>query len=683
MTLNPDDDHGPPGRDDIGPLPDPELCGPDPEDMSSCPPDMAGFSARELAAAADAAAAAKGSEPPDLWGAGFYRRSRCAGADAGLGGSPVIGAGFAQGGALDTMEPGPGLAGFADEAHERGAGLADLSDDELIGVMEAWQREEARAVSRGLQAVLELARRRPLPGRQPVPAGQVPEAFGEFTADEIAASLRISVRAADARLGLAFDLRERLPATAVALHAGVITGEKMERIARRTAILSGEHAREADARLYPKARDQTPDALGKALDKIIDEIDPDAARRRKEAAQQAARIRHWREDAGTAALAGYGLPPADVLAANQHIDLTARALRAIGVDGTLDQLRALVFIDLLLERDPAARADGSEHDADGTGPGSSAGDTGNDTHDADHDDAGDDADHDDAGDGADDDDADGEGGNDGKGPGGPGSGGRGPAGGRTPAPAPLASMATLIIPLRSLLGIAGVPGEAAGFGPVDPATLRDLAAAASAHPQTRWCVTVTDDDGYAVGHGCAPGRHDILRHAGLTDDTGPPGTGPPGTRPGGRNRDGPPGGRDHPPGGNRDDPPGPAGPAIGEILRKLGVTIEPIARGTCDHRHEEPGYTPSRKLRHLVAARTATCTSPGCGQTWARSDADHTVPYDGGGRTCECGLGPACRHDHRKKQSRGWSLQQPEPGTMIWRTPAGRLYVTGPTQYPS
>jgi hypothetical protein len=198
-------------------------------------------------------------------------------------------------------------------------------------------------------------------------------------------------------------------------------------------------------------------------------------------------------------------------------------------------------------------------------------------------------------------------------------------------------------------------------------------------------VTVTDDDGYAAGHGCAAGRHDILRHAGLTDDpnppgTSPPGTSPPGTSPGGRNRDGPPGSRDGPPGGNRDGPSGRA--EIGDILRKLGVTIEPIARGTCDHRHEEPGYTPSRKLRHLVAARTAKCTSPGCGQTWARADFEHTVAYDKDGRTCECNGGPACRHDHRKKQSRGWSLSQPEPGIMIWQTPAGRRYLTGPTQYP-
>jgi hypothetical protein len=681
MTLNPDNDYDPPHRDQDddtgwdwearGPLPDPELDGPDPADADQgCPPELEGIPARELAAEADAAAMARGPAPPELMEAGFYRHPRAARAI--LAGNPVQQPGFAQGGVLDMLAPGPGLAGFADEACERGAGLAGVSDDELIGVLGAFGRIEAWSHERTLAATAELARRRPAPGFTPAPAGQVPDHFGEFTADEIAAATRISTRAADWLLGYSLAVEGRLPRTRAALNAGRITADKAQIIAHKTGILSGEHAAQADAMIFPRACDLTPESLRKALDRIIDEIDPGAAARRHQASRRAARIRHWREDAGTAALAGYGLPPADVLAADQHIDLHARALRAAGVDGTLDQLRALVYIDLLLERDPAARAAGDEPDTDRTGPadgtahGSNAGD----------------ADEDSADDTDDDFDEDDEGGDDGKGPGGPGSGGRGPAGGRAAAPAPLASMAQLIIPLRSLLGIAGVPGEVAGFGPVGPAALRDLAAAASAHPQTRWCVTVTDDDGYAVGHGCAAGRHDILSHAGLTDDTGPPGTSPPRTRPGG-SRDGPPGGRDHPPGGNRDGPPSPAGPGIGEILRKLGVTIEPIARGTCDHRHEEPGYKPSRKLRHLVAARTATCTSPGCGQTWARSDFEHTVPYDQGGRTCECDGGPTCRHDHRKKQSRGWKLEQPEPGIMRWTAPSGRQYVTGPTQYPA
>ena len=42
---------------------------------------------------------------------------------------------------------------------------------------------------------------------------------------------------------------------------------------------------------------------------------------------------------------------------------------------------------------------------------------------------------------------------------------------------------------------------AQGLG--DPWLARDLAAAAARNPKTTWCVTVTDQDGHAVGHGCA------------------------------------------------------------------------------------------------------------------------------------------------------------------------------------
>ena len=31
---------------------------------------------------------------------------------------------------------------------------------------------------------------------------------------------------------------------------------------------------------------------------------------------------------------------------------------------------------------------------------------------------------------------------------------------------------------------------------------RDLAGAAAQNPKTTWCVTVTDEKGHAVGHGC-------------------------------------------------------------------------------------------------------------------------------------------------------------------------------------
>jgi hypothetical protein len=60
-----------------------------------------------------------------------------------------------------------------------------------------------------------------------------------------------------------------------------------------------------------------------------------------------------REDAGTAALAGYGLRPADVLAADQQLTTRALALRYAGLSGSIEELRARAYLDALLGRDSA------------------------------------------------------------------------------------------------------------------------------------------------------------------------------------------------------------------------------------------------------------------------------------------------------------------------------------------
>jgi hypothetical protein len=183
----------------------------------------------------------------------------------------------------------------------------------------------------------------------------------------------------------------------------------------------------------------------------------------------------------------------------------------------------------------------------------------------------------------------------------------------------------------------------AGFGILDHADTRDLIAAAARNPATRWCVTVLNPDGTAAAHACAAGPH-----------RWPPGQGPPGPI----------------------------------TLRRLQdfLTIKeltPVIRGPCQHAHAEQRYRPSRKLQHLVKARNTTCTAPGCGRRAASCDLDHTDPHHQGGRTCECNLAPLCRHHHRCKQAEGWRLEQPEPGVLVWHTPAGRTYTTTPTQYAS
>ena len=67
--------------------------------------------------------------------------------------------------------------------------------------------------------------------------------------------------------------------------------------------------------------------------------------------------------------------------------------------------------------------------------------------------------------------------------------------------------------MLTLTGLADRPGILRGAGPADPDLARDLAAAAARNPRSTWCVTVTDQDGHAVGHGCARalrgGRADV------------------------------------------------------------------------------------------------------------------------------------------------------------------------------
>jgi hypothetical protein len=74
-----------------------------------------------------------------------------------------------------------------------------------------------------------------------------------------------------------------------------------------------------------------------------------------------------------------------------------------------------------------------------------------------------------------------------------------------------------------------------------------------------------------------------------------------------------------------------------------GIAVSRLETGDCRHLRESPSYRPPPRLRHLVTIRQPTCSFPGCRWPSIRCDEDHTLPYDQGGRTCECNLAPACR----------------------------------------
>jgi hypothetical protein len=111
------------------------------------------------------------------------------------------------------------------------------------------------------------------------------------------------------------------------------------------------------------------------------------------------------------------------------------------------------------------------------------------------------------------------------------------------------------------------------------------------------------------------------------------------------------------------------------------ITLAWLETGQCSHRRQSPGYRPSRSLTHLIQVRQVTCTAPGCRRPATACDFEHTIPHHDGGRTCECNAGPCCRRHHRAKQTAGWGLAQPTPGTFLWTTPHGRSYQTRPDPY--
>ncbi|HEY5987778.1 MAG TPA: DUF222 domain-containing protein, partial [Streptosporangiaceae bacterium] len=521
--------------------------------------------------------------------------------------------------------------------------------------------------------------------------------LAEHVGDELAVSLTLTGRAADALLDFACELA-RLPLTAAALASGTIDRGRARVIADELGCLDPAHAVVVEAQLIGRAGRQTTGQLRAAARRAVLAADPAAANRRCEKARKRARVEIWDEGTGgTAALAGRDLPPSAVLAADKRIDTLARHLRAAGADGTMDQLRAQVYVALLLGHPidpattPAARdpstgnlgehdpgtddspltggADGSSTPAGPPGnavgaPGNAVGAPGNavgvpgnavgsrgsaaapprrhaaglsqpggqtagagNTGRADRHGAGGSPRGGcipDAGDGLP--------------PGLVGSPGAGdgvpPVGRAGTLPGGPRSSVNLTMPLSAWLGISAAPGEAAGFGPIPATDARALANLAAAQPGTRWCLTFTDHTGRAIAHGCAH------------------------QKPRGRETTGPPGDWE------------------------LTVTIRPIATSDCAHLRETARYRASPSLAHIVNIRQRTCSFPGCRRQATKCDLDHTIPYDQGGRTCQCNLATLCRRHHRAKQAQGWHLEQPQPGVLVWRAPHGRTYLTEPDLYP-
>jgi hypothetical protein len=372
---------------------------------------------------------------------------------------PSPAAGFGSGQPLDVAPGCATLGSFLETAAGDDDRYTGASDDELAGVICAADRVEANVSAVKHAAIAELIRRRPAPGATVEGPAQMPETCHEFTGRELGALLGVSPRDAEEMLDLSRLLEVSLPGTKAAFRAGILSRDKAAIIAWATALLDPEEARRAEAMVLGRAGSLTRPGLRAAIRLAVMTVNPDQARKRREHAAKLTRVERWSELSGNGGLAGREMPPAKVLAADQRVTAWAKELRKAGLDGTMDQLRAQAFMDLLLGTD--SRPLGSHPDSTRTPDGAHAPD-------GEHDpDSAPDPD--------------------------------GAAEPWTPAPpGPVAGLippgfaghVNLTIPATALLNLADRPGEMTGIGPIDP----DPEANTSNRHQTGHQLTLDPDD---------------------------------------------------------------------------------------------------------------------------------------------------------------------------------------------
>ncbi len=175
-------------------------------------------------------------------------------------------------------EPGPVLAAALDPLV-----CGDLTDYEVVDALVAWDRMVSWATARQAELVAELAHRRCLVGVHEGERTPRRDDVDEFAADELAVHLRLTKRAAEARLAFALGM-ERLPRTAGALRVGQIDARRAAVIAESVLLLSDAAAATVEARVLPRAPEQTTGQLRGCCARAVIRTDPGAADRRNQVA---------------------------------------------------------------------------------------------------------------------------------------------------------------------------------------------------------------------------------------------------------------------------------------------------------------------------------------------------------------------------------------------------------------
>ncbi|MGH3206576.1 MAG: hypothetical protein ACRDNO_02310, partial [Trebonia sp.] len=456
-----------------------------------------------------------------------------------LGGSrPAPFAGLGHDGTWAGAPPCAALA----VALEAAAGPEALYDgagtDALVGITRQWAAIESWAAAGKLAALRAMMREDGDGTPQLRRRGDLPAGWDDSLNYEVAGALAMGPVSAGNLAALAWALGARLPGIGRLLADGTLTLAKAKLVAAVFEPLGEDEAARAEALIVPEVAGKTYFQVERLAWRAALAVAPDVAERRRSAAErERARVTVFREESGAVGLSGRDLPAAQALAGHASVLARAREYEASGAfpGQAVSGLQALAYLHLLngvsagdaiafARTATAEPPDGGTPDGGTSDSGRSGGSSG-------------------SGQGPDDDDeppaGDGDPGGTGPRGGGdapgdaagglPGAGGSrggdqesdGPArdpgesedpgggqspgggGGRPGGGGARPVLPEVTVPLATLQGRAARAGENRLLGPLDPALSRDLALAAARSPDSRWELTIVDDQGYAVGHGVA------------------------------------------------------------------------------------------------------------------------------------------------------------------------------------
>ncbi|QDP98086.1 hypothetical protein FOE78_21230 [Microlunatus elymi] len=119
---------------------------------------------------------------------------------------------------------------------------------------------------------------------------------------------------------------------------------------------------------------------------------------------------------------------------------------------------------------------------------------------------------------------------------------------------------------------------------------------------------------------------------------------------------------------------------VADWLHGCQVTIKPVIDLNTDLLPVD-AYEIPRPMRERMFLKRPGSDFPFSTSTGPHLDLDHSDPYRPGrtGQTRENNLGPEARPEHRVITHGLWNRRQPEPGTVLFRAPYGRVFLVNST----